>query len=517
MYQNNVNSQNTIYLIFITFLIISQYLTAYQNEIEDYHFTMVYDETRNLQYFKALEVAIGNKSNVYVLDVGAGSMLLSMMASKIGAAYVIGVEQNTVMQNFATEVLDLNNFTDKNKIQLFKGPFESLKLGSKYLSQPANVFVSETFDSGLIGENFLSILRYAKSSKLLHKDAIIIPNSGSVQCQLLESAHSLSRNNNIFGFNLEPMRKYRRANVLTVNSISRSASTRAILSSVQTAFNFNFQQFDDSQEFQYKFLIFPITTSGVLNSIGLWFHLNLDAEHKFKLTNAPDYSRNIDEQQTLDENIEDSYRSSHWMQYIYRFPSDVFVEAGDIIRVQIVQLTNKYVFGDIHPDSRLIKFVSSCSITMEVYTQKTSPWDLTSYTTNTQNTQTQTHSEAIVDVDGQTKPLDNNIDKKRKEHINQQSQQQSLVGEEIHVGQLPGIPQSQLSSMESFLVLQGYLGQVYRMVAPRSNGKSLVQSYTLTKDGDHVVRNKKKKSKGRTSEKDILPLHIYEVKCPPSE
>ena len=61
------------------------------NFIDDYHFAMVADEYRNELFHSALKKVI--KANTSrVLDVGAGSMLLSMMAYELGAKKVIGVE-----------------------------------------------------------------------------------------------------------------------------------------------------------------------------------------------------------------------------------------------------------------------------------------------------------------------------------------------------------------------------------------------------------------------------------------
>ena len=63
----------------------------------------------------------------------------------------------------------------------------------KQLKKPADVMVSETFDAALIGEKFLSILTHAKTSGVLKKNALIIPNSAVIFGTLLESTLSLVR------------------------------------------------------------------------------------------------------------------------------------------------------------------------------------------------------------------------------------------------------------------------------------------------------------------------------------
>jgi 2-polyprenyl-3-methyl-5-hydroxy-6-metoxy-1,4-benzoquinol methylase len=77
--------------------------------IDDYHFAMVSDDTRNELLHAALRKAIvANESRV--LDVGAGTMLLSMMALELGAKKVTGVEANPTMARVARDVLKVRSY-----------------------------------------------------------------------------------------------------------------------------------------------------------------------------------------------------------------------------------------------------------------------------------------------------------------------------------------------------------------------------------------------------------------------
>jgi predicted RNA methylase len=86
-----------------------------------------------MKFYEALKGAIvPNVSRV--IDVGAGTMLLSMMAYDLGSANVLGVEENRHMASIARDVLRVNNYTTntkKGKIRLFEGSFESLYVGHK--------------------------------------------------------------------------------------------------------------------------------------------------------------------------------------------------------------------------------------------------------------------------------------------------------------------------------------------------------------------------------------------------
>lgn len=103
--------------------------------IDDYHYPMVADDVRNELFYAALrKVIIPNVSKV--LDVGAGTMLLSMMSMELGAAKVVGVESNVQMCQIAREVLRINNYTNdtsKGNVRLFEGEFKNLRLGHKHV------------------------------------------------------------------------------------------------------------------------------------------------------------------------------------------------------------------------------------------------------------------------------------------------------------------------------------------------------------------------------------------------
>lgn len=56
------------------------------NFVDDYHYPMVADEVRNSKFYAALAKAIVPNSST-VLDVGAGTMLLSMMGTDNSIMY----------------------------------------------------------------------------------------------------------------------------------------------------------------------------------------------------------------------------------------------------------------------------------------------------------------------------------------------------------------------------------------------------------------------------------------------
>ncbi len=131
-------SISALIFVFIMFGVVLSNDRFNDNEsIDDYHFPMVADAIRNDLYYAALRKAIIPNNNMTVLDVGAGTMLLSMMSYNLGAAKVIGVEMNPTMSKIAESILRVNNFSDQfnsGDIGLFKGPFETLQVGHQLVS-----------------------------------------------------------------------------------------------------------------------------------------------------------------------------------------------------------------------------------------------------------------------------------------------------------------------------------------------------------------------------------------------
>ena len=75
-----------------------------------YHVPMLNDQMRNDAYYRALAKVITPDS--VVVDVGAGSGLLSCMAAKLGARKVFAVERRGDLCNVVLhEIIAANNFT----------------------------------------------------------------------------------------------------------------------------------------------------------------------------------------------------------------------------------------------------------------------------------------------------------------------------------------------------------------------------------------------------------------------
>ena len=227
-----------------------------------------------------------------VLDIGAGSGLLSMMAARAGADTVVAVEQSSHMCEVADKTIATNGLASKCLVlqrdarRMFATTSEGLRAGRKpdgeapELERKADILVFEVFDSGLIGEGALHLTVLAKH-RLLLPDARIIPASARVFCQPIEY-----RVAQCCGIDVQRLNQYNwRADYEGVNLDMARGQWTALADPVQV-FQFDFSNFEANSMPAIASFEALVTQPGVLNAVCLWFELQLD-EHEV-LTTSPD-------------------------------------------------------------------------------------------------------------------------------------------------------------------------------------------------------------------------------------
>eukprot|EP00045_Choanoeca_perplexa_P009595 m.92778 g.92778 ORF g.92778 m.92778 type:complete len:609 (-) comp14964_c0_seq1:15-1841(-) len=151
---------------------------------------MLKDVDRNSKYRAALAAVVTPDS--HVLDIGAGTGLLSMISTKLGAASVHTCEMYPPMAEIAQRTLEAN---DMSSIKLHTCSSNDLVLGNDLEHQP-NVVVSEIVDSELLGEGMLPSIRHIVQ-EIADPSAIFVPYRAEVVVQLVECSelqkwHSLN-------------------------------------------------------------------------------------------------------------------------------------------------------------------------------------------------------------------------------------------------------------------------------------------------------------------------------------
>lgn len=149
---------------------------------------MLNDWERNEYYRRALQQVIPNcGKECSVLDVGAGSGLLSMMAAHAGAADVLAIEANPDLAALAERTVAANkakNFPGAN-VTIVADLSSKVHLEQMPHGRQADVLVTETFGTMLLGEGAINFVPDARD-RLLKKGGVVIPAGGCQYATLVE-------------------------------------------------------------------------------------------------------------------------------------------------------------------------------------------------------------------------------------------------------------------------------------------------------------------------------------------
>jgi len=135
---------------YITEAIDDDYFTSYS--FFDIHREMLEDAVRTDCYRRALEENSGLIKGAKVLDVGCGTGVLSMFASRGGASRVVGVDGSPAIANVATQLCEHNGFHGQNglgEVSIISSKIEELQ-SLPFDDGKADVIVSEWMGTAFV-------------------------------------------------------------------------------------------------------------------------------------------------------------------------------------------------------------------------------------------------------------------------------------------------------------------------------------------------------------------------------
>jgi type II protein arginine methyltransferase len=142
---------------------------AIRRRVPGWHFPLVHDVARNTAYRQALQRFV--KPGMIVLEIGAGTGLLAMMAARAGAGHVYTCEMEPLLATVAQENVAHNQLADR--VTVIPKRSNDLVVGVD-LPELADLLVSEIVSSDLLSERILPTLRDAQD-RLLKPGAPILP------------------------------------------------------------------------------------------------------------------------------------------------------------------------------------------------------------------------------------------------------------------------------------------------------------------------------------------------------
>ena len=243
-------------------------------KVPGFHREMLADEARNKAYRQAIEGA--DLAGKKVLDIGAGSGLLAMMAARAGAARVFACEANPALAATARAIVAANGCDDRVRIL---ASHSSALDAERDLDGGVDLIVSEIFSNDLIGEGALPALGQAMTA-LAKPGARILPAAATIRVALAEyDGKKHPPIGAVEGFDLGPFSRH----AARAFNIATDHRKLALRSAPCDLFRFDFQ---NGRAFpEGRATVHAEAAGGRVNGIVQWIRLELDEDVAYE--NAP--------------------------------------------------------------------------------------------------------------------------------------------------------------------------------------------------------------------------------------
>ncbi|CAL1545743.1 unnamed protein product [Lymnaea stagnalis] len=293
---------------------------------------MLHDKDRNEKYYKAIGQAVKllkeQNKKVKALDIGTGTGLLSMMASKMGADSISACEAFPPMAKCAMKVLEANGFKDKINLIAKRSTEVSLgNVGLNDIGERANLLITELFDTELIGEGAIGSYTDAHL-RLMEEDCVAVPTTGIMYIQAIQSA-VLRRCNSIQSIQLP------NGVIISAPSSFTNCAGAPLLHDLQVdelqglvepitkpveVFRFDFSHRNALKKNEQVKLSIEAVKDGQVDGFVMWWDLIMDPQGEITLSCAPCWNK-----------LKDSpvpWRD-HWMQAVYYPTRQQVVRKGE--------------------------------------------------------------------------------------------------------------------------------------------------------------------------------------------
>ena len=281
--------------------------SAYNAVIPAWHFAMMNDRPRNDAYQAAIQRLVPGKR---VLDIGTGTGLLAMMAARAGAKSVTTCEAVAPIAEQAVKIIARNGLSDR--VSVIARRSTELAVGTG-LTERAQILVTETFSSDLLGEGVLPAVEHAHQY-MLTPDAIVIPRVAAARAYLIGGAEieAMLFAGTSNGFDLSLFNDF----APPILAASMNNIDHDVLSDDFELFRFDFR----SKRFPMESRDIDVAAikSGVAAGLVQWIWLDLDGTSPYE--NRPSRAVHLD---------------GHWTQILHRFPRPLAVRQGAALRLSV--------------------------------------------------------------------------------------------------------------------------------------------------------------------------------------
>lgn len=336
---------------------------------------MLLDSIRTSTYHQAITFNPADFKDKVVLDVGAGTGILSFFAARAGAKRVYAVEASNMAEHAVT-LVKANGLEDV--IKVVKGRVEDIELPEK-----VDVMISEPMGVMLVHERMMESYIIARNRFLKPAGGRetpggnqMFPSSGSIYVAPFSDisllADTISKiefweNKDFFGVDLSSLLTAATAGQVSQVVIGAVDPKTLLASPSHQLFDFTRVQVEDLQEFTIQ-IEFQAQATGLMHGLVGWFDvLFLGSEYSRLLSTAPEND------------------TTHWYQMRFILGQPFAINRGQIVRGKMHFKANDQRSHTIQLELNLngTDITTSCKYNMHDQTY----WNLAGSTTGTPESQ----------------------------------------------------------------------------------------------------------------------------------
>lgn len=302
------------------------YLSQQQNMMQDF--------VRTSTYQRAIYSNSQDFQNKIVLDVGAGSGILSFFAVQAGAAKVYAVEASNMAQ-YAQQLVHSNNLD--SKITVIAGKIEEIDL-----PEMVDVIISEPMGYMLYNERMLET--YLHGKKWLKPDGKMFPSRGDLHvAPFTDEALYMEQYNKanfwmqteFHGVNLVALRDAAMKEYFRQPIVDTFDIRICMAKSIRHTTNFLTADEKDLHRIQID-VEFHILETGTCHGLAFWFDVEFAGScSQIWLSTAPTESL------------------THWYQVRCLLQTPIFVKQGQVLSGKVVLAANQRQSYDVEIDLKL--------------------------------------------------------------------------------------------------------------------------------------------------------------------
>ena len=290
---------------------------------------MLEDTTRTGAYQWAVTRNREDFADKVVVDVGAGTGILSILAAQAGARRVFAVEASPMAEH-ARSLIAANGFADT--IEVIHGRIEEIDL-----PEPADLLISEPMGVFLLHERMLESFITARE-RWLHSEGKMFPGRASLFVAPFSDSylHSSTMTKalfweqpNFFGFDLTSLAAVARQQHFSQPVVGPVAPAAIQTEAVAHDLDFQSVRANDLQQIRID-LDFTVTSSTVIHGLAGWFDVTFaGSTESVRLDTSPTSPR------------------THWYQTRFLFEQPIALQEGASLDGSITLTANERGSYDI--------------------------------------------------------------------------------------------------------------------------------------------------------------------------